>query len=312
MQQACARYLGYLRDVDPPLLDLAIEESLTPPRFREFCLQLEETNSSVSVASIAGKLYMTVRYMAPDHDWNWLRVFVRRLEAKAVPRRGTAIPFTSDRLVDLGLALMEKAEIQSAFDFAAHGQPKLRTAILYRDGILLCLEALIPLRVSNLALLKLGTTIRKVADRYWILLDSEHTKNRDPIEVELPAWLSGPIDTFVGRYRPAFKRARGTTLLFPSAKHDRLTEAGLASAFKKRVLQSTGVDTSIHRARHIAATTIAIADPANVSVASDLLSHRSEKITEAHYIMANGIEASRTAAREILKLRKHQTTATDL
>jgi integrase len=99
-------------------------------------------------------------------------------------------------------------------------------------------------------------------------------------------------------------RAGGTTLLFPSAKHGHLTEAGLADAFKKRVLQSTGVDTSIHRARHIAATTIAIADPANISTASDLLSHRSEKITARHYILASGIEASRTIAREIEKLRR--------
>jgi len=303
MRQAYARFLGHLRDIDLALLDVPIEHSLTPPCFKGFCHRLEETNSTVSVASIAGKLYMTVRHVAPSHDCDWLRVVVRRLEAKAVPRHRPAIAFTSDRLIDIGLALMKKAEAQSAIDAAKRDRPQLRTAVLYRDGLLLCLEALIPLRVSNLALLSFGTTLRKEADCYWILIDGEDTKNGDPIEAELPAWLSAHIDRFVERYRPAFVRACGTTLLFTSAKHERLTEVGLAAAFKKRVAQSTGVAISIHRARHIAATTIAIADPANVSVASDLLSHRSEKITESYYIMATGIEASRMVAREIEKLR---------
>ena len=199
--------------------------------------------------------------------------------------------------MDTGLARMKKAETQSAIDVAASGRPKLKTAVLYRDGLLLCLEALIPLRVSNLALLNLGTTLCKEAERYRILLESGDTKNRDPIEVELPTWLSAHIDRFIERYRPAFARTRGTTMLFSSAKHDRLTEAGLADAFKKRVLESIGVDTSIHRARHIAATTIALADPANVSVASDLLCHRSEKITETHYILANGRSVAHDCSR---------------
>jgi integrase/recombinase XerD len=303
MRQALARFLGYLRDSHSSFLDRPIEESLTPGRFAAFCLVLESSNASVSVASIVGKIYMSVRYMAPHHDWDWLRILVRRFERNAVPRRRPAIPFTSDRLVDMGLRLMQEADSLSAGERAAKRLPRLRTAVLYRDGLLLCLEALLPLRVSNLALLALGTTIRKIRDRYWILIEGDDTKNTDPIEAELPDWLSGHTDRFIETYRPAFARARQSSVLFPSTKHDQLTEAGLADAFKKRIIQSAGIDTSIHNARRIAATTIAITDPANVSVASDLLGHRSQRITERHYNLASGIEASRVLAEELRKLK---------
>jgi integrase/recombinase XerD len=302
--QAVARFLGHLRDCKVSMLHLAIKESLTREDFQSFCQALEKTNSSVSTASILGKLYMAVRYMAPHHDWDWLRIFARRFERSAMPRRRPAIPFTSDRLVDMGLSLMQEADSLSAGESAARHLPRLRTAVLYRDGLLLCLEALLPLRVSNLALLELGKTVRKIGGKYWILIEGDDTKNTDPIEAALPDWLSGHIEHFIASYRPAFARTRRSSVLFPSTKHDRLTEAGLADAFKKRIRQSTGVNTSIHNARRIAATTIAIADPANVSVASDLLGHRSKRVTERHYNLASGIEASRVLAEEIRRFKR--------
>ena len=73
MRQAYSLFLVYLRDIYPALLDRPIEESLTLSHFKNFCRQIGATNSPVSIASTAGKLYMTVRYVVPDHDWEWLR-----------------------------------------------------------------------------------------------------------------------------------------------------------------------------------------------------------------------------------------------
>jgi hypothetical protein len=58
--------------------------------------------------------------------------------------------------------------------------------------------------------------------------------------------------------------------------------------------------------RDIAATTIAIARPHDVSVASDLLGHRDRKTTERVYILARGTEASRVMSTTIANLRKRR------
>jgi integrase len=73
--------------------------------------------------------------------------------------------------------------------------------------------------------------------------------------------------------------------------------------FKKWLTQLTGHDLTLHDARRIIATSIAIYD-ANAALASQALGHINERVTEAHYNRARGIEASRQMAKVIQAMRK--------
>jgi integrase len=297
------RWLGVLRDTEPEALALPPANRITPERIGRFCQALSATCNGVTVATAIGKLYMVARYIAPERDWVWLRSIVRRLEALGKPKPRSAIPFTSARLAQIGIDLMDEADVQAEHEMHCQGRPKLITARLYRDGFLIALSALLPLRRTNMSELQLDHSLLKVGGTWQICVAGAFSKNGDDIDAVLPEWLALRLERYLERYRPLFPASDGHGAVFASNKSRPMTACGIAAAFQNRIRDRTGVTLSIHNARRIAATTLAIADPENVSVGSDLLGHRSNKVTEAHYHLANGVEASRMIAEIVSKRR---------
>lgn len=81
----------------------------------------------------------------------------------------------------------------------------------------------------------------------------------------------------------------------PQAIYDRLVECTRA-AFGKAI--------NPWLFRDCAATTLAVVDPEHVSLAANLLGHRTFSTTERYYLQANMIEASQRYQQAILRLRK--------
>ena len=71
----------------------------------------------------------------------------------------------SDELLGLGLALIDKAT-------RAQG---LTATILHRDGLLIAFLALVPLRMRNLARLRIGRNMIDVSGTWSIALDARET-----------------------------------------------------------------------------------------------------------------------------------------
>jgi integrase len=67
-----------------------------------------------------------------------------------------------------------------------------------------------------------------------------------------------------------------------------------------------GLSISPHDVRDAAATTWAIAKPAQIDVARDLLAHAHIRTTQKHYIRRAGIEASRAYAKRIGEIRSRR------
>ncbi len=244
--------------------------------------------------------------MAPEMDWGWLKEVKSRLEATAPKRPHKAMPLDSAGLQDQGLKLMDEAEAMlGELDLTDQKQVRM-AAERYRDGLIIGLLALTGLRRRNFQSLTLDHSIFRVGQVWPISIEASKNKTKVPIETVLPDSMSSRVSRYVDHYRPMFPGATSHKGLWCAWTGRRLTDDAIYRLFKKRLVQLTGHDLTLHDARRIIATSIAIYDPANVAVASQALGHVNERVTQAHYNLATGIEASRQMASMIRSMRKRQ------
>ena len=86
--------------------------------------------------------------MGLKQDWRFLNSLSSRIRARHKPVRDKSNLKLSDELLDLGLALIDKATSVEGLSGALH----------HRDGLLIALLALVPLRRRHLPGCKSGRT----------------------------------------------------------------------------------------------------------------------------------------------------------
>src|SRR5262245_28845313 len=123
---------------------------------------------------------MAVMYL--HRDWS----FVRRLLASIPEGRAESRQRKQPRLrhslelLELGMRLAEKAAADTT------GKP-LRRATMFRNGTIIALLALRPIRRKNAAGLVIGRHITRSADGWRLVLAAAEVKNREPYSTQIPA-----------------------------------------------------------------------------------------------------------------------------
>jgi len=195
----------------------------------------------------------------------------------------------SDELLGLGLSLMEEATMAAG----------LEAAILHRDGLIIALLALVPLRRRNFASLRLDRNLVEINGSWLISLDACETKTRAPLELLWPGELVGPLHTYLNVHRPVLSAINGRwakridNALWVSSHGSPMTEMAIYDRIRRHTAEAFGVAVNPHLFRDAAATTLAIVDPEHVRVAAPLLGHRTFMTTERHYQQAKTFEAHR-------------------
>jgi integrase/recombinase XerD len=114
----------------------------------------------------------------------------------AVAPRGNRVRpvITSKRLVDLGMALMEKSKISPDKPISMAAD-----AIRYRDGVMIALLAQVPLRPRNAAALEIGRDVIKEGETWSIVIPPEDTKTKTYLDFEIPEYrvAAGPDCTTI-------------------------------------------------------------------------------------------------------------------
>jgi integrase len=286
---AWRRFLGFLTLHHPDILALPAERRLTIEVLRQYARHIAETNTPSSTACQVDALYGAARTLMPHADWAWLREMKARLYA-AAPRVAKGPVITSVQLIDLGLELMEEAEIRELVTMA--------DAVKYRDGLIIALFGYVPLRHKNMAALEIGRDVLKEGDTWSIVIPPEDNKTGVHIEFELPQLLLEPFSIYLSRVRLRMLR-RHSQALWVSPKGGPLAYSALGPVMTRHTTERLGIRVTPHDARDAAATTWAIAAPDQVGVARDLLGHSDLRMTTKHYNRARGIEASRAHRRLI-------------
>ena len=291
------RFLGFLTMIAPDALEIAPPERLTTERVRRYVEHLRETNTPHSVAIQVDSLYGAARTMMPEWDWSWLRKIKARLYS-AAPRGNSARPvITSVQLVDLGIELMEECTV------TVNAPVTMADAVQYRDGLMIALLGYVPLRHKNFGAIEIGRDLIKEEDVWFIVIPPEETKTKTYLEFQIPKALEGQFATYLNLVRPRMLRHPGCRALWVSPKGGALSYSAVGPVVTRHTTQRLGIRITPHDARDAAATTWAIAAPAQIGVSRDLLAHSELRTTTKYYNRAKGIEAGRRHSQVLAGLR---------
>ena len=277
------RWLGYLNELG--MLDGTPGSRVTPEAVAGYVAHLRATVQPTTVLNYTKHLFDAIRAMTPDQDWRWLRKIAAGLAYGLVPACRSKPVVSADRLYSLGRELMERADNDVELK-------RVERAIVYRDGLMIALLAARPLRRSNFAHLRIGRHLTKAGGAWTLYIPADEAKGRYPIEAPLPQILGGPMDRFLRVYRPRILSLRGRGYLWTSRTGRPLGNGGVYRSIVRRTRTALGSPFSPRDFRVSAATTIAIADPANVHTASLVLGHIYDGTTERCYNRARTVDAS--------------------
>jgi site-specific recombinase XerD len=236
--------------------------------------------------------------MAPDHDWGWLKRRRNRLKVLVrEERRGRGLAVFTGDILDPALKALKHMEGEGA-------DQRVRSAITYRNWLMVAMLALVPLRCHNFAELTLTRHLRRVCDDWFIEIPAEEAKGNREIVMPVPPTLRRHLDYYIERIRPVLLAGQDSPRLWISQFHTDMITASVSDAIKTFTRKVLGEPINAHRFRHIAATTTVMAAPKMVEAARALLTHRSTRTTQDHYILGQSLAVGREHATLIAKLRR--------
>jgi hypothetical protein len=241
--------------------------------------------------------------MFPDRNWSWLKIVAKRIQAGVVPRHDGTRGVTSAQLYAVGISLMTTAEDE----LASSGQISLEGALLYRDGLIIALLAVVPLRRRTLTALTVSKHLVKIGECWLLDIPAADTKTRLALEFLLPDELSGRFSSYLTPFRPMIRGANGHDGLWASIRGRPMDDGSIYDMVRRRTTAAFGFPINLHRFRLAAGNLWAIADPTNVRGVKDLLGQMKFGTTEKHYIGAQ----SRLAGRALAKVLRPSTNLED-
>lgn len=304
MQQGYGRFLTFLERNDfledrhsalPKIVQSTVVRYVSDLR--------ELGNSSGTILGRLQELHDVVRSMKPENDWSWIRLIssrVRAVHVATIEKRKRMVG--TEDLVIFGQQLMR----------SAGGKRSPRTAgIDFRDGLMIALLALRPLRLRNLAALELDRTLYRHGAAFRISFEADEVKNAVPLAFDWPTALLGSLHEWLDRYRPILGglRHRWTrdigNAVWISSHGSPMTKQAIYDRITKRTHRAFGAGINPHLFRDVAATTQALRDPGRVLIAASLLGHTAFGTTEKYYLQARMVEAANRYQEQLLKLRNH-------
>lgn len=291
------RWLGFIATHHPSDLDIEPGKRLTRERIAQFIADLEPTYRSTSIVATIQQLHHVARLINPDGDWTWLKGIVRGLSVRAEPTD------RFDRLVppwqtlDLGIELMETASTLTRTD---HRARELR----YRDGLIIALLSLWPIRRRSLAALSIDRHIMNDSDGFTLLLYRENTKSKREESWRVPCQLTEYLQHYLDDIRPNLLRHHHHCALWVSYRGGLLTDGQIYAMVRRHTKNRFGKTMCLHDFRRAAATFLAIEAPEKIGLVPGILHHTSPDVGDKHYNLARSTEASRRHGSTIAHLRR--------
>ena len=290
------RYLFRTRKLDPAA---SAGTQVTPKAVKGFIAFARQHWGSVTLAQSVFKLRRFAEIIRPEEDFSWLRQIEQDLRADARPklRRENV---TSDELLEAGESLFREAEDGKHLDTTERAR-------LARNGLMVALLAVRPLRHKNFGDLTLGTTFRRIDSCWWIVLEPEDTKAHRADERRVPDYLNEMIERYLSVHRPILlagpvsrracqdgcgaqvqptKVPRVEDLTGPlwiASTGAPLTYSGFGAAITDTTEAVIGIRLSPHAFRRAAKATATYFGGAHRRLAQGVLQHRDERVGAKHY-----------------------------
>lgn len=288
-QYSYGRWLGHLAVADPEALLIPPGERPTLDRMHRFVLELQDEVRATTVASTVDGVYQAVRLITPAIDWCWLSGLKRRLHAQSEPLDRFGNLVMPDETLDIGISLMEAA-------CNAAPRPHRLNEIQFRDGLIIALLTLWPIRRRSLAALTVNRHIEQSEGRINLLLFSEDTKGKRSEAITLHPILVTYFEHYLAKIRPILLGGRMSHALWVSQRGGPLTSEAIYGAVRRQLSKATGKKMGLHDFRRAAGTYIAQTMPEKIGILSGLLQHCDPNTGQRHYNLARSEIASRRFA----------------
>jgi integrase len=291
---------------------------VTPDSINAFIKELEARVSSVTVSQTIYKVRRAAECIAPGLRFGWLAEIGKDLALLERPKDKFDRIVPTERLTEAGLSLIEEAEADTS-------SPLLRRALLGRNGLMISLLALCPVRLKNFAALEIGQSFVMLETAWWMVLSK--TKGGRPDNRPVPTFLTPFINRYLEVYRPILLRAssslevprgieeisfhesshvsldRSRSALWISRLGDPLSYDSVAQAITKTTQMTVGVPVSPHLFRSCCATSAALHAPQSPHLASALLQHADPRVKEEHYVRASSLSVARDFSAIVRRMR---------
>jgi hypothetical protein len=167
--QAYGTYLNWLDATGQLSDDEEPEQRFTPARVDAYRTYLAETLAPASIRSQLTDLARALSVVAPGANVAFLR------------RRAYCYPKTGDRLAKRQRMQEPEVLLQLGLDLMAAAESKTaktrRTAVLYRDGLLISVLACRAMRLRNLTSVEIGRHLTEKDEKWSLLFDCTETRN---------------------------------------------------------------------------------------------------------------------------------------
>jgi integrase len=288
------RRYGYFLDfmnrqgsLDP---DKAAGAHVTSGNVDAYVAELNGRVGSVTTYGSIYKLRRACELINPTLDLSWLADVEKDLALVMRPRSKSDRWVLTEVLVEAGLTLITEAE-------NSRKMSKLAQARQARNGLMVAMLAMHPVRLKNFAALEIGRSLVEIKDSWWIVLSASDTKEDRPDERRIDDLLLLALDRYLKKYRPLLAGADPSTvaaLWISSNDGNPMTYDGVARVITETTRSTVGVAVSPHLFRTSIASSAAIHGGENPHLASALLHHTGSGVTEAHYNRASSLSAAQS------------------
>lgn len=313
-------FLDHLHRVGCPLSGGTAADQVTPANVSSYLEALRNRVGSVTVYGSISKLRRMAELLNPALDLAWLRDIEADLDLMKQPKSKMSKLVDTSSLVEAGLTLLYEAELEPDVSpyrsitlqsrealrraRGAADRAALNRAVLARDGLIVALLALCPIRLQNFAALELGRSLVNIGDCWWIVLDPEQTKSARPDERPVPELLSPHTDRYLSHHRAVLGRgqldAKAGAVWISSADGNACSYAGVEHVIRRTTRRTLGIEIGPHMFRACAATTASAQATHLPGLASALLQHVDPRVTERHYNRATAHDAAKAYAKVLM------------
>jgi integrase len=258
---------------------------ITPAAVNGYVAELQARVRSVTVWNSVYKLRRAAQLIAPDANFGWLSEIEKDVALVMIPRSKADRLVLTERLVEAGLTLIHEAEM--------FGKTAPARAVGMRNGLLIALLALHPIRIKNFAALTIADSFVNNNGRWWLHIPSGDTKSHRVDERQVPEFITDAVNSYVKTHRAVLCRgdAENRALWLSSTTGRQMTTKNLGTLISKLTRETIGIDVSPHLFRTAGASTAAVYGGNHPHLASALLNHRDPRVTEEHYNRATTFSA---------------------
>jgi integrase-like protein len=289
-------FLGFLKRRGILDLQAAAATQVTWGNIDLYITELKKRVSSVTIWNCIYKLRRAAELINPSADYSRLLEIEQDLAFVMEPRSKFDRLVFSPRIVEAGLTLVSEAQ-----EFAKSDHARAKGI---RNGLMIVLLGLFPMRIKNFASLEIGVTFKKVNGTWWITVPKSATKTGNIEERRIPERFNNTIELYLNQAKPILQKSGATNALWiSSTTGQRMTTKNLGTLISKITRETLGVDVSPHLFRTAAATTSAMFGGDTPHLATGVLGQRDPRIAQEHYVRTTSVNAAKAYAQIVREYR---------